>query len=115
MINGESQRLVQLPNGDLWRGVNIDATPRVDTASAAAKNETADDVVAEMITSQKGEVLSCVACGQQFSRKQLNELREHVETLHKSMFDTDATKQQALHATLAASQDAVIAASKPAK
>lgn len=110
---GNSERLVQLPNGDLWKGVpNIDAAPRVDTASAQSKNESADDVVAEMITSQRGEVLSCVACGQQFSRKQLNELREHVETLHKSLFDSAETANQALAMTALAAVAAQPASTK---
>jgi hypothetical protein len=78
-------RAVQLPNGDLWLGRK--QTDRPDTLDTKT-DQTPDDMVAEMLKSQKGEILTCLHCSQQFTRKQLNELYEHVETLHPSASKT---------------------------
>lgn len=80
--NGMRGKMIQLPNGDLWRGHTlVQSDERPDTLSLEG-GEKPEDVIAEILTSQKGEMLSCTMCGQQYSRKQLNELREHIEKLH---------------------------------
>lgn len=82
-VTGNGKRgMVQLPNGDMWiPPVLNQSNERPDTMTLEG-GERPDDVVADIISSQKGEMLSCTMCGQQFSRRELNELRSHIETLH---------------------------------
>lgn len=82
-VNEKPTRLIQLPNNDLWRGrVQEEIIERPDTVDASAP-ATPEDAVIEMLQSQKGqEVITCVWCAQQFNRKEFNELKAHVETLH---------------------------------
>src|SRR5579884_1500534 len=83
----EAQQFVQLANGDLWRGFVADE--RADNV-APLDADSSEDAVMQMIGSQRGETISCVWCGQQFARKQLTEIREHVETQHsKSLLSVD--------------------------
>lgn len=77
-----AKRMIQLPNGDLWLGHTLEQKDERPDTLTAEGGEAPEDMIAEIITSQKGEMLSCTMCGQQFSRKELNELREHIEKLH---------------------------------
>ena len=85
---------IQLPNGDLWRGVRDEERPDNVELSPAPTTDP-DEIIAEMITSQKGEMLSCQWCGTQFSRKQLNELREHVVERHGKATNADGEAEKA--------------------
>jgi hypothetical protein len=77
-------RFVQLPNGDLWRGRPKDETQRPDTFEMSGTDKP-EDVIADMIAKQKGEVLSCVFCGENFNRKgELDKLYGHIEKQHPS-------------------------------
>lgn len=106
---------IQLPNGDLWGGSKIrpDAPAAASFESDPVPAANAADAVMEMFASQKGELMSCVWCGQQFSRKQLNEFVEHVESLHKGALGANAADEAALAALAFA--DAKLAAAPVAK
>lgn len=91
---------IQLPNGDLWKGSRVQPNaPASETfKSDPVPAQNASDAVAEIMLSQKGEMLSCVWCGEQFSRKQLNELSEHIEVLHSGALGANASDEAALAA-----------------
>lgn len=78
------ERFVQLSNGDLWKGRKTVTEERADNVQAMAP-ATAEDAVMEMVNAQRSETISCVWCGQNFSRKDLNAVREHVEAQHASV------------------------------
>lgn len=96
---------VQLPNGDIWNGVKLEAE-RPDNVDPVVTPEDASDAVVQMVAGQTGPQINCVWCGQQFGRKQLNELREHVETQHKSVFNKNESTEAALVAELKEAQKA---------
>jgi hypothetical protein len=83
-INEKPTKLIMLPNNDMWRGRPQDEiVERPDTVDASAP-ATPEDAVIEMLQSQRGETITCHWCGEQFTRKQFNELTDHVTKLHPS-------------------------------
>lgn len=81
-MNERPTKLIQLPNGDLWRGMpEGQDQARPDTVDASAP-ATSEDAVAEAFTKQKGETVHCNWCGVEFSKKQFNEFSEHIAKLH---------------------------------
>jgi hypothetical protein len=87
----------QLPNGDIWTGFKRDEQ-RPDNVENVVVD--ASDAVSQMLAAQTGQMLNCNWCGMQFSRKQLNELREHVETNHQNVFGSTESEKAALVAAL---------------
>jgi hypothetical protein len=91
--------MVQLPNGDLWRPAQPGAE-REDNVTAVSAAVSTDDTIAQIITAQSADAqYTCVWCGTAFDKKQLNELREHIETRHSSRVD-DEGREAALAAAL---------------
>lgn len=79
-VNTSSNRLTQLPNGDLWRGAVAEApTTNVEAPVDAARTAAMDAIVA----SAKGaNELTCLWCGHQLPASAYNEMQKHVETQH---------------------------------
>lgn len=78
----KAKKFIQLANGDVWLGRREDETQRPDTLTNLV--ETPETTVSGMIKLARGGALTCPHCGTQFSSKELNEAREHVEKLHPS-------------------------------
>ena len=73
----------QLPNGDLWKPP-VKGVERVDNVSATPEIVDAADAVSQILAmAPPGEALTCPWCGMQYSRKQLNELGEHIDKQHQ--------------------------------
>jgi hypothetical protein len=78
----KAKKFIQLPNSDIWLGHRSDEVVRPDTLTALI--ESPIDVLSSMMKTANGGNMTCPHCGAQFSDKQLNEAREHIEKLHPS-------------------------------
>lgn len=69
---------VQLPNGDLWRGVNLERDERPDTQTIISQPDPLNDAMEKVMrTAKGGKQLTCLWCGQQTG--DVKDMREHLK------------------------------------
>lgn len=90
-----------LPNGDIWRGSKRNVE-RPDNVERVIEPKDSTDAVVQMIAASTGENVECVWCGQEFPRKDLNAIREHVEERHFTAVNREESEKAAIMAQLKA-------------
>lgn len=88
-----NRELVQLPNGDLWRGHdrNLTREDNVDKTNAPRPFAKIDEAMSAILKNAKGHRdLTCLWCGLQSGDK---EMREHLKKDHASVVNPPSDEQ----------------------
>jgi len=93
------QRLIQLPNKDLWRGavrtVEVEEVIPVTAVATIPELSPLDKAFNQVVLSAAGGPLNCLWCGQQFKE---TELRGHLDKNHPSVSHPMTNAEVAMHA-----------------